>query len=292
MKTIIALLALVLLTGRTGLAQLKVGTPSGAPNSTLQVAGSVALNYTEVSTSTVLNATHHFVNVNAATATTITLPAITGIMGREYIVRNTGTGTVSIIVAGGGTINVGSSNLGTLSATTGQTFNLYAGSTQWQGISNVTSITNNGTTSALQSMIIQPIVQNLTPAGAGGNVVVTMDGTTNFSNSIVGGSYNSGTNQFTMPAGIYTVTWNYTGSVSGSGAFANFFWDVPGLGNRIHYGGYNPVSGGPFGVTVTFTMTLTAATTNFTWNIGTGSNSLATSYNISSAARLTIIKIQ
>ncbi len=112
----------------------KVGIGTAAPNSTLHTNGSFATRYIAVAANTTLDATHHTVNaVHNSGTVTLTLPPVTGITGRQYVVQNNGTGTTNVVVSGGGTIE----GLATFTLNqVGQTAQLIAGNSEWQLVIN------------------------------------------------------------------------------------------------------------------------------------------------------------
>ena len=280
-----------------------VGIGTTAPNSTLQVAGSTALGYSELTASATLTSSNHFVNVNSASATTITLPVVTGILGREYIIRNTGTGTVSVVVTGSSTINAGTNSFATLTATAGQTYTLYAGSTNWQALLNVTNINTAGGAATLQSMILPAINQGISGAaitmgGAGSAINLNFDkAASNYANSITGADFNASNSQITLPAGIYQVIWNFVGLINfpANPSTLNLFWDVPdGAGSathRVHYASGSSTTFNPYGITFVTTMQITTTRT-FNFSLGVGSGNASTSFGVAADARLVFIKIQ
>ncbi len=74
-----------------------VGIGINTPSSMLHVQGSVAGAITTVATASVtLGVNHYSVLMNAATPTTVNLPAASGCPGRIYIIKNINTGTVTI----------------------------------------------------------------------------------------------------------------------------------------------------------------------------------------------------
>ncbi|MEO6541379.1 MAG: hypothetical protein ABIN74_10325, partial [Ferruginibacter sp.] len=67
-------------------AQIGIGTTS--PNSTLDVRGSLALNYRSFSSSTTATATDNTLIFTGPTAATVTLPDATTCPGRVYAIKN------------------------------------------------------------------------------------------------------------------------------------------------------------------------------------------------------------
>ena len=76
------------------------GVGTDIPNSTIQVAGSFAAGFTHISSNTTLDATHCFVNCTANTFT-VTLPSTNGLVGREYTIKNSGTGVITVDTTSG-----------------------------------------------------------------------------------------------------------------------------------------------------------------------------------------------
>jgi hypothetical protein len=80
----------------------------------------------DISATTTLSATQHFVNCTANTFT-INLPTAVGIRGQEYVVVNSGSGTITIDPNGTETINGGTT--GTL--TPGDAVTIMSTGTNW-----------------------------------------------------------------------------------------------------------------------------------------------------------------
>ncbi len=82
-------------------AQNGVGINTTTPNSDFEINGSFAQKVTTVTASTTLDATHSVVVCNnGATAISITLPAITGIKGRTYIIKRAPASTADVTIVG------------------------------------------------------------------------------------------------------------------------------------------------------------------------------------------------
>lgn len=87
-----------LLANAVGIAQTGVGINTINPRSDFEVNGSFAKKVTVVTTNTTLDVTHSIVVCNnTATPITITLPAITGCVGRIYTIKK-GTSTTNITI--------------------------------------------------------------------------------------------------------------------------------------------------------------------------------------------------
>lgn len=71
-----------------------LGIKTTEPNSTLQVNGSVSKAYVAKTANYTLTANDHVVDCTGTF--TITLPPASGITGREYIIKNSGTGTITV----------------------------------------------------------------------------------------------------------------------------------------------------------------------------------------------------
>lgn len=70
----------------------------------LRLSGSVSKAYAAITTGTSLNTTHHIVNCTSGTFS-VTLPTAVGISGREYVVKNSGTGVITLATTSGQTID-------------------------------------------------------------------------------------------------------------------------------------------------------------------------------------------
>ena len=94
-----------------------VGIGETAPNSTLEVGGSVSLNYTwDPPNDTMLDDSHYWVLVNTNPSQhnggkNIKLPTAASCEGRVYVIKNFGTGMVSILPFGSETIDGGNDQL-------------------------------------------------------------------------------------------------------------------------------------------------------------------------------------
>ena len=88
MKYFLALILAACFTFST-YAQIGIGTTS--PNSTLDVRGSLSLNYRSFSASTTAASTDNTLVFTGTTASTVTLPDATTCTGREYIIKNVST---------------------------------------------------------------------------------------------------------------------------------------------------------------------------------------------------------
>lgn len=73
-----------------------LGIYTRAPNSTFHVSGSTSFGYTYKSASYTLGATDHLVEFESGSSITATLPTAVGISGRQYIIKSTGAGTVTV----------------------------------------------------------------------------------------------------------------------------------------------------------------------------------------------------
>jgi hypothetical protein len=91
-------LVFFLLVNAVSIAQTGVGINTTNPRSDFEVNGSFAKKVTAVTTSTTLDATHSIVvSNNAATAIPLTLPAISGCIGRIYTIKK-GTSSADITI--------------------------------------------------------------------------------------------------------------------------------------------------------------------------------------------------
>ncbi len=70
----------------------------------LRLSGAVTKAYSAITTGTSLDTTHHIVNCTSGTFS-VTLPTAVGISGREYVVKNSGTGVITIATTSAQTID-------------------------------------------------------------------------------------------------------------------------------------------------------------------------------------------
>ncbi|MCD9856823.1 hypothetical protein LUD75_19015, partial [Epilithonimonas sp. JDS] len=193
-----------------------IGVGISNPTSLLQVEGSFAPGYYTVNANTVLDDTFHTVNAVQSTSTiTLTLPPITGISGREYVIHNKNFGATNIVVSGGGTIE-GQTTL--VLNQPGQTAQLVAGYAEWQLISNSFSSSTipsgsniyNSDGSLTGNRIVGMGSNNLSFSGSG-NIGI---GTTTTSEKLtVSGGINA-TGNITGGGIISTGGGNFSGGVS------------------------------------------------------------------------------
>lgn len=85
------LLTFFLLTGLAFNAYTQIGIGTTTPNSTLDIRGSLALNYRSFSTSTTVTSTDNTLIYTGSTAATVTLPDATTCPGRTYSIKNAST---------------------------------------------------------------------------------------------------------------------------------------------------------------------------------------------------------
>jgi hypothetical protein len=91
-------LVFFLLVNAVGISQTGVGINTTNPRSDFEVNGSFAKKVTTITTSTTLDITHSIIVCNnAVTAITVTLPAISGCIGRIYTIKK-GTSTTDITI--------------------------------------------------------------------------------------------------------------------------------------------------------------------------------------------------
>lgn len=97
----------------TILSDGKVGIGITTPNSTLHVNGSVATAYRAITALRTLDATDHTIDCTA-NSFTVTLPTAVNIAGREYEIKNSGTGTITLATTSSQTIDASASGAITL----------------------------------------------------------------------------------------------------------------------------------------------------------------------------------
>ncbi len=94
---IITGVATVLLFAAKASAQIGVGTTT--PNSTLDIRGSLSLNYRAFTTSNAVTATDNMLVFTGTSAATVTLPDATACIGRAYWIKNTSSNTSLLTIA-------------------------------------------------------------------------------------------------------------------------------------------------------------------------------------------------
>jgi len=80
----------------------RVGIGTATPNSTFQISGSQAGNYTAITDDITLNETHYIVDLTDTDDATVTLPAASGVTGRTYHILSTGDGEQTLTITGSG----------------------------------------------------------------------------------------------------------------------------------------------------------------------------------------------
>ncbi len=83
----------------------KVGVGTSTPNSRLHVSGSFATNLTVTPTDLTLTDAHSVVQCTNSSPITINLPPVSGVAGRQYVIKRTGSANVTIDPAGAETID-------------------------------------------------------------------------------------------------------------------------------------------------------------------------------------------
>ena len=81
-----------------------IGSTSTVPNSTLQVGGSVGMNYIAKTANYTVTGTDYLIDCTSNTFTVI-LPTAVGITGRVYIIKNNGTGVITLATTSSQTID-------------------------------------------------------------------------------------------------------------------------------------------------------------------------------------------
>lgn len=82
----------------------RLGIGTATPNSRLQVSGSAAFANTSITTTTTLDATHYAVYANATSgAITVNLPALSGVIGRVYIIKKSDASGNAVTIDGNST---------------------------------------------------------------------------------------------------------------------------------------------------------------------------------------------
>ena len=119
-------------------AQLGIGTTT--PNSTLDVRGSLSLNYRSFGSSTTVSATDNTLNFTGSAAATVTLPTAVTCTGRTYIIKNASTTgptpVVTIVTTASQTINNGAT---WLLDEAGETITVTSNGSNWEVVSTALS---------------------------------------------------------------------------------------------------------------------------------------------------------
>jgi len=80
----------------------RVGIGTATPNSTFEVSGSQAGNYTVITGDMTLDETHYIADLATNATTTVTLPAASGVTGRTYHILSTGNGDDTLTIDSNG----------------------------------------------------------------------------------------------------------------------------------------------------------------------------------------------
>lgn len=115
-------------TGLNSNVRTGINTSGAVANSTFQVVGSVSQSISTTSTSLTLDESHSTIIANNTAAITITLPGANSCIGRIYIVKKTGSGTITISSFLSST-GVTTSSIGALGV-----FQIQSDGTNWQQI--------------------------------------------------------------------------------------------------------------------------------------------------------------
>lgn len=83
---------------------LCVGAPVASPPGTIVISGSVCYQYVEKSATYTASDTDKTINCTA-NSFTVSLPTAVGITGREYLIKNTGAGVITVDADGSETID-------------------------------------------------------------------------------------------------------------------------------------------------------------------------------------------
>ncbi len=83
----------------------QTGVATASPNSTLDVRGSIAINYRSFLTSTTALSTDYFLVFNGSSASSVSLPSAIGAGARYYLIKNASSTTLQVIPFSGQTID-------------------------------------------------------------------------------------------------------------------------------------------------------------------------------------------
>ncbi|MCU7614128.1 hypothetical protein N0B16_06730 [Chryseobacterium sp. GMJ5] len=181
-----------------------VGINTFTPGSTLTLNGSFAATYKKVTANYTMTSTDYYLTVENAANTTITLPVVATanptIQGRDYHIKNTGSGTVTIVangterfdnqsgssitsitLASGEYVHLISTGIAAISTTTAQWEVAVVGSGQnvepWNNVATGTAATNN--TQNIYQMGNVYVGTATVPVGLSGNTKFNLTTTAN-----------------------------------------------------------------------------------------------------------------